>query len=658
VAYVVLARKYRPLRFADLVGQEHVTRTLTRAIEHERVHHAYLFAGGRGLGKTTTARILARALVCERGPTADPCNECVHCRAVLDGSSADVIEIDGASTNKVEHVRSLREQVHYLPQFARRKIYIIDEVHMLSTAAFNALLKTLEEPPAHVNFVLATTEAHKLLATILSRVSRLDFRRLGVAGLVRHLSGVLAAEGLAMSPGALAVVARAAGGSVRDAMTALDQVIAFTGGGAASEADARSVLGLAGRESVDAVVDAILARDAATMLHAFEVIVAAGQDLPTLAVQILEQLRDLAVVKACGFHEDLVDATPEERERLEQRCARAEGTVLAQLFDRFAEIVDALATARAPKAVLEMGLLDLVQAEPLVPLGDLVERLGALERGGPTPGPAGGGGGTHRGTPVRGPGPAGPARGAAPAGASRSGDAAPRAASPPAAPSDPVPGSALGDRLWHLARRQGVFAGELADGTPPPSAESPPAAPTLRLVPAPLPTPPDAPQPERGDDDDTSCEPCLPAGVVPRDRIVVDLAAPFPAWRELVARIRETHELAGAVLAEAGVITFGAAELRLAVARGSFAASRLVAGSDVRATLQQALRDHVGGEFALELCERPPRLEDAPSLELVLERERAEAVRAAQEAARSHPGVQTLLATFEARLEDVRPLDS
>jgi hypothetical protein len=194
VAYVVLARKYRPQRFADLVGQEHVTRTLANAIAHNRVHHAYLFCGARGLGKTTAARLLAKCLVCVKGPTIDPCNVCNECVAVTEGRSVDVIEIDGASNNRVEDVRNLRDQVRYLPQTARRKIYIIDEVHMLTGSAFNALLKTLEEPPEHVTFIFATTEVHELPATILSRVSRFDFRRLSSAQLVAHLQWILPAR--------------------------------------------------------------------------------------------------------------------------------------------------------------------------------------------------------------------------------------------------------------------------------------------------------------------------------------------------------------------------------------------------------------------------------------------------------------------------------
>jgi DNA polymerase-3 subunit gamma/tau len=227
VAYLALARKYRPQRFADMIGQEHVTRTLQNAIKADRVHHAYLFCGVRGLGKTTAARILAKCLVCERGPTDEPCNQCNQCVAINEGRSVDVIEIDGASNNSVDDIRSLRDQVNYLPHSARRKIYIIDEVHMLTQQAFNALLKTLEEPPPHVTFMFATTDPHKVLATILSRVSRLDYRRVRVATLVPYLREILSKEGLAVEDEGLKVIARCGEGSVRDSLTLLDKVIAF-----------------------------------------------------------------------------------------------------------------------------------------------------------------------------------------------------------------------------------------------------------------------------------------------------------------------------------------------------------------------------------------------------------------------------------------------
>ena len=399
VSYVVLARKYRPLRFDDMVGQEHVGRTLGNAIRQDRVHHAYLFAGARGLGKTTTARIFAKGLVCEEGPTPTPCNACKECVAVNEGHSVDVVEIDGASNNSVDNIRNLREQVHYLPQTARRKVYIIDEVHMLTTSAFNALLKTLEEPPAHVNFIFATTEPHKVLPTILSRVSRLDFRRVSIPETVGHLKSILEREELAVDEGGLQLIAKASGGSVRDALTLLDQVIAFSENPkAVGEAETRRVLGQAQRQSIAELVDAILERDADLVVTRFDELVTAGHDLMVLSLQLLEHFRDLTVVKVCKGREVLRGATDSEYELLREQAGKADAAVLGQLFDRFTRIVDRLPDSRVPRLLLEMGLLDLTHAEPLMPLGDLLDQLNDLAGGGGT---AGGGGG-QRPTPTGG----------------------------------------------------------------------------------------------------------------------------------------------------------------------------------------------------------------------------------------------------------------
>ena len=439
MAYVVLARKYRPQRFADLVGQEHVTRTLANAIAHDRVHHAYLFCGGRGLGKTTAARLLAKCLVCVKGPTIDACNVCHECVAVTEGRSVDVIEIDGASNNKVEDVRNIREQVRYLPQTARRKIYIIDEVHMLTGSAFNALLKTLEEPPEHVTFIFATTEVHELPATILSRVSRFDFRRLSSAQLVAHLQWILGNEGVSVEEAGLYTVARAGDGSVRDSLTLLDKVIAFASDTNKIGADeVRVVLGVPGALAVAGLVEAVLARDPTLTLRRFDEVFASGQDLLALALEFLKHLRDLMIVKLCGTRDVLVDASDVEFELLRQQASGVDSVVLAQLFDRFTRVVDALPRTRVPRLVLEMGLLDLVHGEPLVPLGDLIDRLEQISSGAP-----GTGSGGSRPAPAR-PVPVGPSPGSS-AGASpvsapaRSRADAPASASPTrSAPEDGV----------------------------------------------------------------------------------------------------------------------------------------------------------------------------------------------------------------------------
>src|SRR5262250_430085 len=257
MTYQVLARRLRPQRFDDVIGQDHVTRTLQAAIRAGRVAHAFLFSGPRGVGKTTTARILAKALDCERGPTPDPCNAWATCHEIAEGIAFDVLEIDGASHTQVDKMRDLMETVAHRPMKSRFKIYIINEVHMLSQHSFNALLKTLEEPPAHVKFIFATTDPHKVLSTVLSRCQRYDLRRIGLGELRTHLRKTADAEGLGLADDAIALVAREAEGSLRDAQSLLDQVLTIAGTGA-DEAAVREVLGAADRRLVVEVTDAVL----------------------------------------------------------------------------------------------------------------------------------------------------------------------------------------------------------------------------------------------------------------------------------------------------------------------------------------------------------------------------------------------------------------
>ena len=397
--YVALARRYRPTRFEDVIGQQHVTRTLQNAITTGRVHHAYLFAGSRGIGKTTVARILSRALNHPEGPTATP--------PVLDDpeqearNAVDVIEIDGASHTGVDDVRELRENVRYLPQSARHKIYIIDEVHMLSTSAFNALLKTLEEPPAHVVFVFATTEPHKIPATILSRCQRFDFKRVSTATIVTHLEQLLGREGIAVERAGLSLIARAAEGGVRDALSLLDQVIAYSSGAEAiATSQVAEVLGVADRRSLFALSKALLARDTAGALGIVDSVFVDGHDLTQFAQAFLTHLRDLVVVASCGEPDALIEATEAELVELGEQSKATSQPLLQQMFERFAQTAEQIARSNFPRLLLEMVVVELAQAEPMLPLGDLLERLETLERqlsrGGPPPAAGGGPRGARR----------------------------------------------------------------------------------------------------------------------------------------------------------------------------------------------------------------------------------------------------------------------
>jgi len=422
MSYLVLARKYRPQRFSELVGQTHVARTLTNAIEGNRVHHAFLFTGARGVGKTSAARILAKALSCEKGPTANPCGQCEQCLEIAGGRSIDVVEIDGASNTGVDDVRTLREGARYMPAKGRLKIYIIDEVHMLSTSAFNALLKTLEEPPAHVVFVFATTEAHKIPTTILSRCQRYDFKLIPTAELSTHLKGILEAETIAHDPDALLLVARQAAGSVRDGLSLLDQVIAYVGDGRISADIVSEVLGIADRSLLVDLARAVLAHDAARTLRILAAAAERGLDMGQLSRAFLGLLRDIEVVARVSDPADLVDATPDELGDL-RALAESAGRLPPVLFDRWARAVDESGKAPTPRLILEMAAVELCFAEPLEPLGDLLERLEGLEsrlEGGRSPGgdrpPSGSGGrGPQAPTPARAPAAPAPVRAVPPA---------------------------------------------------------------------------------------------------------------------------------------------------------------------------------------------------------------------------------------------------
>jgi len=381
VSYLVLARKYRPRTFADLVGQEHVARTLSNAIGLDRVHHAFLFTGARGVGKTSAARILAMALSCEKGPTAEPCGVCDQCREIKSGQSVDVMEIDGASNTGVDDVRQLREGVNYAPARAPKKVYIIDEVHMLSTSAFNALLKTLEEPPEHVVFILATTEVHKIPATIMSRVQRYDFKLIPAIPLAQHLESILKKESIQFESEAVRVIARQAGGSVRDALSLLDQVIAFVGTETLSAEEVTRVLGLASKRVLVEITRAAIGRDPGAALKAFASAIDRGMDLTQIARSLQSFLHDveLAGVLSAETAPDVVDLTADEITEARDLYASAPAGLFSALFDRWSRALDDGQRAAAPRLVYEMALVDLCLTEPLLPLGDLIGKLEALE---------------------------------------------------------------------------------------------------------------------------------------------------------------------------------------------------------------------------------------------------------------------------------------
>ncbi len=379
MAYQVLARKWRPQNFEEVVGQEPITRTLQNALTAGRVAHAFMFSGPRGVGKTSVARILAKALNCEAGPTPHPDNTCQMCQEITNGSSMDVLEIDGASNNGVEEVRNLREKIKYLPAQGKYRIYIIDEVHMLSTAAFNALLKTLEEPPAHAVFILATTEIHKVPVTILSRCQRYDFRRIPTGLIQAHLAKLAEQEGWNIDPEGLALVARAAEGGLRDAQGFLDQVVTFGGDGVSVQEIAR-ILGVTDRGALLGALTAIIDRHGPDLLSLIEALYNQGHDLGRFYQDLLLYARHLLVA---GLHPEarhLAAVADTEWDALTRLASRTPAVHLHNLLSVLLQGEEELKRAPQPRLALEVLLLRVIHLEPVLPLAEWLSRLDTLER--------------------------------------------------------------------------------------------------------------------------------------------------------------------------------------------------------------------------------------------------------------------------------------
>lgn len=381
MSYLVLARKWRPQTFEELIGQPHVTKTLQNAIRLKRIAHAYLFTGARGVGKTSVARILAKAINCERDISPFPCNECSNCREITQGNSVDVLEIDGASNRGIDNIRELRETVRYRPGKSRYKIYIIDEVHMLTTEAFNALLKTLEEPPDHVLFIFATTEPHKIPSTILSRCQRFDFRRIPMHQLLKHLADIVREEKLKLSDAVLYAVAREADGSMRDAQSLLEQLLAFSGDGLGDE-EILDILGVVDRRSVHRAGEAILAGDVRTCLQVVEDLYRRGIDSRRFCQQLCDHFRNLLFLSLgeAGGGEGFQRSLPEEEQKLlRETVGKTTPDSLYLYFQMILKGEEEIRRSTLPRIALEMLLLRLAQLPRLESLNEVLDKLTVLE---------------------------------------------------------------------------------------------------------------------------------------------------------------------------------------------------------------------------------------------------------------------------------------
>ena len=379
MAYTALYRKWRPTCFEDVKGQEHIVKTLTNQISKDRIGHAYLFCGTRGTGKTTIAKIFARAVNCQHPVNGSPCNECPTCKAIMEGASMNVVEIDAASNNGVDNIREIRDEVKYSPTQGKYRVYIIDEVHMLSTGAFNALLKTLEEPPSYVIFILATTEAHKIPITVLSRCQRYDFKRMTNDILCSQIKKLLDAEGVTAEDAAISYVAKAADGSMRDALSLLEQCISFYYNQTLTYENVLDVLGAVDTEVFSQLLKCIIEKDVTGCIHLMDTIVSQGRDLGQFVIDFTWYMRNLLLLQTSEYEEDAFDVSADNLERLKQEAQLLDVDTLLRYIRIFSELSNQIRYAVSKRVLIEIGLIKLMKPAMERDIESLIKRIEALE---------------------------------------------------------------------------------------------------------------------------------------------------------------------------------------------------------------------------------------------------------------------------------------
>lgn len=388
MSYIVFARKYRPQAFGEVVGQSHITTTLENAIAQDRVAHAYVFAGPRGIGKTTTARILSKVLNCEKGPHEGPCNKCPSCTEITQGVNLDVMEIDGASNRGIDEIRNLRDNIKFAPSKGKYKIYIIDEVHMLTQEAFNALLKTLEEPPPHVKFIFATTSPHKIPATILSRCQRFDFKRISTRDILESLKKIASSEKLSVKEEVLSLIAKYADGSMRDAEVILDQITSFTRG-KVELSDVIRILGIVDEDLLFGLSGAIKEKDAVRALKIVDEIVNEGKDITQVVTGLMEHFRNISIAKVAKDTDELLDVGPEKAARYAEEAGKFSIEEILYIIYTLANTMDFIRKSSMGRVPFEAALIKLTSMGPVISLAEIagrIERLeGSIKSGSPVP---------------------------------------------------------------------------------------------------------------------------------------------------------------------------------------------------------------------------------------------------------------------------------